>query len=113
MRHEHKPPIEGGPNPCPHCPPIPTQAQMDKMICVGFGEATLCRDGEVVIDASEAFSTAKGWDEIPTFATAERIAATDPGHDWTIRLHGPLHGETYQRQGEGVWILVERNKGFA
>jgi hypothetical protein len=28
-------------------------------------------------------------------------------------LDGPLHGETYQRQGKNHWVLVERNLGFA
>ncbi len=113
MEHKHHPVVEGGGNPCPHCPTIPTQALMDKMICVGFGEASIRRDGEVALDASEAFNTAGGWDEIPTFATAEEMAAADPDHNWTVHLNGPLHGETYQRQGVGVWLCVERNEGFA
>ncbi len=113
MLHQHKEPVEGGSNPCPHCPTIPTQALMGKMICVGFGEASICRDGVVVLDASRAFDTAGSWEEIPTFADAERMAADDPAHDWTVILNGPLHGETYQRQREAVWICVERNEGFA
>lgn len=104
--HKHEPIIEGGNNPCPHCPPIPTQASMDKLIAVGFGEATIRRDGEIVIDAERV----EDW---MTFADAEALAAADPNHDWRVVLHGPLHGETYQRQGDGVWLCVERNEGFA
>ena len=106
MTHEH--PIEGGPNPCPHCPPIPTQATMEKLIAVGFGCATVTRDGEQIIDGERHPS-----DEFLTFADAEAMAVIDPDHDWRVILHGPLHGETYQRQGVEKWVCIERNEGFA
>ncbi len=107
--HEHLPPVEGEHNPCFNCPTIPTQAAMDKIILVGFGEATVRRNGVVVLDCE------RDWEEerYPTFEDAEDLAAADPGDDWRVILNGPMHGETYQRQGERVWILVERNEGFA
>jgi hypothetical protein len=111
--NEHQSPVEGGPNPCPHCPPIPTQARMDKIICVGFGNAEVTCDGRVVIDGERAFQTAQSEDDLPRFRDAEALAVADPDHDWRVILNGPLHGETYQRQGPEVWICIERNEGFA
>lgn len=107
MKHEH--PIEGGTNPCPHCPPIPTQATMDKLICVGFGCAQVQRDGKTVMDG-ERWTEGDGF---LRFSDAEAKAAADPDHDWRVILNGPLHGETYQRQGPEQWICIERNEGFA
>ena len=51
--------------------------------------------------------------EIRATVDAEREAVIDPDHDWRVTLFGPLHGEVYQRQGEGEWLLVESNQGFA
>ena len=86
----------------------PTQAPMEMLIAVGFGSAFVSRDGEQVLDGENPPG-----DEFLTFADAEKMAAADPDHDWRVVLHGPLHGETYQRQGEGVWMCIERNEGFA
>lgn len=106
MIHEH--PVEGGENPCPHCPPILTQAPMEKLIAVGFGRAAITRDGEQILDGERPPN-----DEYLTFADAETMAALEPDHDWRVILHGPLHGETYQRQGVEQWVCIERNEGFA
>lgn len=43
----------------------------------------------------------------------ENQAAKDPDHDWRLVVFSALHGETYQRHGEGLWICVESNKGYA
>lgn len=115
--HVHDP-VEGGANPCPHCPPIPTQAPMDKLIAVGFGAAQVYRDGEFVADGETGIVWRNGVkerrDEFLTFADAEAWAVEDgDGHDWQVVLHGPLHGETYQRQGPEQWVCIERNQGFA
>ena len=81
---------------------------MEKLIAVGFGCATVTRDGEQIIDGERHPS-----DEFLTFADAEAMAVIDPDHDWRVILHGPLHGETYQRQGVEKWVCIERNEGFA
>ena len=104
--------VEGGENPCPRCPPIPTQAPMAKVIFVGFGEAEIKRDGMVVLDC-EKFGHENDWENFKTFADAEEMAAADPDHSWLVRLYAPLHGETYERQGPGVWLCIRRNDGFA
>lgn len=55
----------------------------------------------------------------PTLAVAasgqeyEDVAAGDPDHDWRLFVHGPLSDYTYQRQGEGQWMLVAQGRGFA
>lgn len=120
MNCEHEPIVEGGPNACPHCKPIPTQAPMEKVIAVGFGGATLERDGHVVVDGEQGFffrEEGKRPERIEpwsfTFGDAEELALADPDHDWRVELNGPLHGETYQRQGVGAWMLIARNDGFA
>lgn len=104
------PALEGHENGCLHCPPILAKADLEKGIAVGFGAAYLTLDDKIILDGERAFQ--KG-EAVPTFADAEKLALADPDHDWQIVLHGPLHGETYQRQGEGEWILVESNEGFA
>lgn len=83
---------------------------MRKQIAVGFGDAYVCRDGEVVIDGE--FRLRRG-EEPPTFRDAERLAKADPDHVWQVVLYGPLHGETYERKGARNWQIVERNEGFA
>lgn len=113
------PPVEGGPNPCACCPPIKTQVSLEKVIAVGFGSAQVYRDDEFFADGEHGIMIRNGIREdfepwTLTFGDVEEIAASEEGeHDWQVVLHGPLHGETYQRQGVGVWICVERNEGFA
>jgi len=108
MAHKHLHLVEGGPNPCLNCPPIPTQATMSKLIAVGFGCAQVTKDGKMVLDGENPPG-----EDFVTFADAEALAVADPDHDWRVVLHGPLHGETYQRQGTETWVCVERNEGFA
>lgn len=101
-------PILGGQNPCLNCPPIPSVASMDKIVAVGFGTAEVRKNGAMVIDGERPPN-----DEWVTFADAEALAVAEPEEDWRVVLDGPLHGETYQRQGLGNWVLVKRNQGFA
>jgi hypothetical protein len=81
------------------------------VIAVGFGFAACTKDGQVVLEEPQGDDT--DWDDYPTGADAENLAAADPDHDWRIQIEGPLSGRTYQRQGEGNWVLVEQNVGFA
>jgi hypothetical protein len=114
---QNLPPVEGDNNPCACCPPIPTQAPLDKVVAVGFGSAQVTCDGEFVADGENGVLVRDGVTErfepwSLTFGDVEEMAVLRPG-DWRIELHGPLHGETYQRQGPGQWVCVERNEGFA
>lgn len=109
MTWERLPPLPGKPNPCLCCPPIRSRLDLNAVIAVGFGSATVTRDGECVYDEAEAEHSGEYWQ----CSDAEAAAAKDPDHDWRITLWGPLHGETYQRQEPGWWVLVEKNEGFA
>lgn len=100
------PAIEPKRNPCLHCPDPPAQAPMDKIIAVGFGSAVVTCDGKLIADGERAKDYIR-------FKDAEKWAKKDPNHDWRVQLHGPLHGETYQRQGPGKWVCIEQNEGFA
>lgn len=102
--------LEGAPNPCLQCPPIRPILAMDRVIAVGLGSAGVTRDGTWLYDESEAMHREE---DFWTVAMAERLATKDPEHDWRIVMHGPLHGETYQRHGPQAWVLVEKNEGFA
>lgn len=116
MPCEHEPVVEPGKahDGCRFCGIPPTQAPMDKIIAVGFGAAFVSRDGEQVLDGERRMESAmEGEGGYLTFADAERLAVAEPDHDWRVTLHGPLHGETYQRQGPEVWLCIERNDGFA
>lgn len=107
-RWEKLPPLPGRPNPCLNCPPIAPLLDLDRPIAVGFGYAGLLRDGLGVWEEQQCD------DEEPmTVAQAEAMAAADPDHDWRIALHGPMHGEVYQRHGQNEWVLVEKDEGFA
>ena len=114
-------PLDGRLNPCLCCPPIPAKAPMGKLVAVGFGGATASCDGQGVADGEHPmfFPPFSGSDQIRevndyiTFGDIEAIAKVDPDHDWRIDLFGPMHGETYQRQGDGLWVLVEKHDGFA
>jgi hypothetical protein len=81
---------------------------MDMPISVGFGDASVTKDGVVAWYESYYNSTTP-----ITVADAERMAQADPDHDWRIHLVAPLHENHYQRQGEGAWMLYQTGLGFA
>ena len=80
---------------------------MDRMIAVGFGCAGYQRDGETL------WQEGSQEDNFPTVQTVEDMAAKDPDHDWRIFFAAPLYEAEYQRQGDGVWVLVKKGPGFA
>lgn len=100
------------PNPCMNCPDPRAQLRPDRAIAVGFGDAHLSKDGQVIWGENEE-GRDLDFDEMMTCGQAEVMAVADPDHDWRIVLHGPMHGETYQRHGKGRWVCVEQNVGFA
>lgn len=77
---------------------------MGREIDTGFGSAGYSRDGEVLWD---------GGDDISLVEDVERMAKVDPDHDWRIWFFAPLYESEYQRQGDGVWVLVRKGDGFA
>lgn len=79
-------------------------------ICVGFGKAVVKKDEEIIHDGERTWEDGgEPW----TGHDAENAAAADPDHDWRIVMHGPLHGETFQRREPGKWVCIESNQGFA
>jgi hypothetical protein len=101
--------VDPGPNPCLNCPNPSKTLSTRRRIAVGFGEAHLERDGKVIW--REEYN--QSYESCMSVLQAENLAKKEPRHDWRIVLHGPLHGETYQRQGPKNWVCVETNRGFA
>lgn len=93
---------------CVTCGTLVQEATMDMLIGVGFGDAHVERDGEIIYQEDCGDTMQKLW----TFQDAENEALKDPDHDWRVVLFGPLRGRTFQRHGEGKWVLVEENGGF-
>lgn len=83
---------------------------MDRTIAVGFGSAGYSKDGKPLWDEQEA---GDDWDKMHTVQTVEDLAKADPDHDWRIYFEAPLYSAEYQRQAEGVWVLVRKGEGFA
>lgn len=108
MNFTKLPVIEGNAGGCACCPPARTQLCAATRIAVGFGYAALTKDGDVIWQEQ-----GQDWEDCMTVAQAEELAAADPDHDWRIELYGPLRGRLYQRQGDGQWMLVQQNEGFA
>jgi hypothetical protein len=109
MSTDYLPALPSRNNPCLNCPPIVDTLDPERVIAVGFGAAFVLKDDETVYYEKPDAQYEECW----TVAMAEAEAVADPDHDWRIVMDGPMHGETYQRQGEGRWVLVETNGGFA
>ncbi len=103
-------PYEGKPHQgCLNCPPVTKKAKMYIPVSVGFGEASVTKDGEVIFRETPEIE----WKDIPTLMTFENMARKDPEHDWRLTLYAPLRGRVYQRHGKTNWVLIESDKGFA
>jgi hypothetical protein len=100
-------PIEGGPGPCLCCGGTHSILPMEAVVAVGFGAASVTRDGELVWQESPRD------EEFRTAAEFEAMALADPDHDWRIHYYGPLSEKHYQRHGGAHWVLYEKGDGFA
>lgn len=103
------PPVQKANQGCACCPVPAIHASMDKVICAGFGSAQAYNDAGFFYDGGDL----DNWDNAKTIGDIESIAKLDPDHDWQVTFVGPLHGETYQRHGDGLWVMIETNEGFA
>ena len=108
MNFEKLPPVEKIHQGCASCTTAARIAPMDMVIAVGFGSATVTKNSELIYD-EHTISGDNYW----TVQDVENLALKEPDCDWRIEKYGPLHGETFQRQGDGNWICVESNQGFA
>lgn len=93
---------------CLNCSTAARIAPMDMVISVGFGSATATKGSEVIYD-EQFVENEEYW----TVQDVENLAAKEPDIDWRITKFGPLHGETFQRQGANNWVCIESNEGFA
>jgi hypothetical protein len=115
---------------CPNCPPVRKLARLNMVIAVGFGFATVTKDGELIFSESGMSALKHHYSEklmrvmltcppallregFPMLAHIEELARHDPDHDWRVSLFAPLRGREYQRHGPGQWVLVDSNLGFA
>lgn len=105
------PAIEGGTGGCLHCGAQHAVLPMDALIAVGFGDASVTRNGELVY--SEPRADDDGFATFWEASDAEKAAAADPDHDWRVHLVAPLSERHYQRQGPEHWVLYEKGEGFA
>lgn len=102
--------IEGGSGGCACCGYQYKHLPLDSLIAVGFGDATVTKNNETVYDEMTAeFEGNDLW----TAQDAENEALKDPDNDWRIHLVAPLSERHYQRQGDGLWVLYKKGKGFA
>jgi len=81
---------------------------LDRQIAVGFGNAGYSRDGQELWSEQEAENG-----NYHTVGYVESIAKLQANHDWRIYFFAPLYEAEYQRQGDVVWVLVRKSKGFA
>lgn len=102
------PAIKGGPAGCLNCGYAHATLPLSAYIAVGFGDAHVSKNGKIVWREEPS---AKRWPRVRRFELMARRAHRR--QDWRIVMDGPLHGETWQRQGKNHWVLVERNQGFA
>lgn len=93
---------------CLNCSMAARVAPMNMVIAVGFGSATVTKGPELIYDEQQV-EDEKYW----TVQDVENLAEKEPDLDWRITKFGPMHGETFQRQGAGNWVCIESNEGFA
>lgn len=100
-------PIKGGHGGCLNCGYQHEILPMDALIAVGFGDATVTKNDEIIYDEMTA------GENLWTTQDAENAARQDPDNDWRIHLVAPLSERHYQRQGENLWVLYDKGPGFA
>jgi hypothetical protein len=88
---------------CP--PPAQHTLPLTALVHPGFGSAVVY---------CESQSRYRALPDDATVQDAEDYALThDARRDWRLSIDGPLSSATYQRQGAGVWVLIDRSEGFA
>jgi hypothetical protein len=108
MPFEKLEPIKGGLGGCACCSHQHDILPMEAWIAVGFGVATVTKNGEEVY-SEDPYDYENLW----TAQDAENLAKQAPDNDWRIHLEGPLNDRHYQRQGDSHWVLYKKGMGFA
>lgn len=96
---------------CLNCGGTGQTLDLETRLYNGFGGWTITKDGELYF--MENPSEEKAWEEWKQMKEIEEEAKKDPDHDWRAEVFLPLRGATYQRHGEGKWVVIESNQGFA
>lgn len=109
---ETKPVVEGRTY-CITCGGGRDKSGEDFIVAVGFGSACVTAGDALIIDEQEWIDTNEFDGAEVSLALVERVAKTRPELEWLISMHGPLSGQTYQRQGDDNWALIHRDDGFA
>jgi hypothetical protein len=110
MPYEKLPAIEGGSGGCLCCGYQYQHLPLDSLIAVGFGYATVTKNGEEVYNEMDVMHDE---DKLWTVQDAESIALKDTDNDWRIHLEAPMSERHYQRQSDGLWVLYKKGQGFA
>lgn len=95
---------------CLCCSTAAQIAPLNMLICVGFGDAYVTKNGKEIYNGEEDY---RNGNKPKTIKYFENLARKNPKSDWRIIKYGPLHGETFQRHGKNKWVCVESNQGFA
>lgn len=74
---------------CLNCGVLVDKASLDMRIAVGFGDAHVEKDGEIIYSETD-YKDAPN--KIWTVRDAEYEVLKDPDHDWRIILFAPLRG---------------------
>lgn len=86
--------------------PIGSVAPLDMFIAVGFGEAQILKNGEIVFDENN-------FDDYHQLSEFEEMAKLEPDAEWICLLNAPCYSSKWQRQSEGIWVCIETGTGFA
>lgn len=109
MKWKKEKAIKCGHGGCLHCGYQYDIAPKEMLIAVGFGEATVTKNGEEIYNEMLIMNEEELW----TLEDAEKEALKDEDNDWRIHLVAPLSERHYQRQGKDNWVLYEKGQGFA
>jgi len=95
---------------CLNCGGTEQILDLETRLYFGFGGWTITKDGELYFmdDRKDV-----EWEDWRQLKEIEAEASKDPDHDWRAQFDSPLRGGQYQRHGEGKWVLIESNQGFA
>ena len=94
---------------CMNCSTATLKAPLTMTIAVGFGDARITFNDKTVYDGESDYQNGKKPKTLRTF----ELQARKKKGDWRFIHYGPMHGETFQRQGKNNWVCIESNRGFA
>ena len=109
MEWKKEKPIKGGFGGCLHCGYQYDIAPEEMLIAVGFGVATVTKNGKEIYNENSIKNESDLW----TLKEAEEEALKDEDNDWRIHLVAPLSERHYQRQDKNRLVLYEKGQGFA